>query len=146
MRALEQAKIPFDENLVRPVRFGANHITDVTRRVPLDRSVTALIECSGAEDANSIREGARRAGRTAGQDVDVVVWTYTNNATILSEAAAHIWLPAREAAAEGLEQLADWIQERRKEPISIIYRPRLYHPGTGFETPKPEPLFDLRNS
>ncbi|MBI5095784.1 MAG: LacI family DNA-binding transcriptional regulator [Candidatus Hydrogenedentes bacterium] len=143
LRALEEAEIPFDENLVRPVTFDALHLASVTHRLLLDPTVTALIECSGSEDAASVREGARRAGRVPGQDFDVVVWTYTDNAAVLNEAAAHIWLPAREAAAEGLELLADWVQERRTDPIKVIYRPTLYHPSTDREIPKPKPLFDV---
>jgi len=146
LRALNEAGITPDESLVRSVTFGPHHVTNVVHRLLLDPTVTALIDCSGTEDATSLREGARRAGRSAGQDFEAVVWTYTDNAAVLKEAAAHVWLPAREAAIEGLELLADWAQERRKEPIKVIYRPTLYHPRSDSEIAKPKPLFDIQGA
>lgn len=143
LRALEEAGIAPDESLIRSVTFGSNYVINVVHQLLLDRGVTALVDCSGTEDANSIREGARRAGRMPGDDFEVVVWTYTDNAAVLLEATAHVWLPAREAAAEGLELLADWLAGRRTEPIHVLYRPTLYQPNTDREIPKPKPLFDL---
>lgn len=142
LRALEEAGIEPDDNLVRSVTFGPQHVASVIHRLLLDPSVSALVDCSGMEDANSIREGARRAGRVPEQDFETVVWTYTDNAVVFREAAAHVWLPAREAAVEGLELLSDWAQDRRKDPIKVVYRPTLYHPSSDSEIAKPKPLFE----
>ena len=140
-RALEEAGIPVQEELIRATNFGGADIARFTHRLLRDSNVTALIDCSATEDGNSLREGARRAGRTIGKDLDVVVWTYAENGAVLPEAAAHVWLPVREAAAEGLEQLAAWLAEEREGPIRLVYQPVLNQDVNGREVPKPRRLF-----
>ena len=123
--------------------FGTRNIANVVHRLLIDRSVTALIDCSATEDGSGLREGARQAGRVPGKDFDIIAWTYEDNAVVLSEAVAHLWMPVREAAAEGLELLAAWANGEREGPIHIVYRPILYENATGGEVPKPKRLFDL---
>ncbi len=142
-RALMEAGIEPDERLIQSVTFGAHNIANVVHRLLLDRNVTALIDCSATEDASSLREGARRAGRVPGKDFEIVTWTYSDNASVLSEASAHLWLPTREAAAEGIEQLADWVDGKRQKPVQVLYRPILSEQPTGGEVPKPKRLFEL---
>ncbi len=143
LRALNEAGLPFDENLVRSVTFGAHNIASMVHRLLADPCVTALIECSATEDASNLREGMRRAGRTIGKDVEVVAWTYSENAPVLNDACAHVWLPIIEAASEGLEGLAAWTQGTRKGPVHVVYRPLLFTQWSDCELPKPKRLFDL---
>ena len=142
-RALEEADLPFEERLVRSVTFGARNIANVVHRLLVDRDVTALIDCSATEDGVSLREGAHRAGRVPGRDFDVIVWTYTHNAAVLSEACAHVWLPVREAATEGLELLAEWFYGEREGPINVLFRPILDEDVAQTEIQKPRRLFDI---
>ncbi|MCP4640679.1 MAG: LacI family transcriptional regulator [bacterium] len=132
LRALEEAGIEPDEALIRSVVFGAHNIANMAHRILDNNDVTALVDCSGAEDAEALREGARRAGRVPGDDFEVVAWTYVDNAAVLPEASAHVWLPVREAAADGFEQLADWLDGKIEGPVRVLYQPTLY------ETPAPE--------
>ena len=85
---------------------------------------------------------ARRAGRVTGEDFEVVVWTYTNDAVVLSEASAHVWLPVREAASEGLESLAAWHRGESEGPIQLVYSPTVYENPTGHEVDPPRRLFE----
>jgi len=142
-RALEEADLPFEERLVRSVSFGARNIANVVYRLLADRDVTALVDCSATEDGASLREGARRAGRVPGRDFDVIVWTYTHNAAVLSEACAHVWLPVREAATEGLELLAEWFYGEREGPINVLFNPILDEDVAQKEIQKPRRLFDV---
>jgi LacI family transcriptional regulator len=142
-RALQEAGIEPEERFIRSVDFGARNIANVVHRLMGDPRVTALIDCSATEDGSSLREGARRAGRVPGKDFEIVAWTYVNNAAVLSEACAHLWLPVREAAAEGLEQLAAWLHGDRPGPIHILYRPVMNTEPCNEELPKPKRLFDL---
>jgi len=142
-RAMEEAGLGVDEKLIKSVSFGSRHVIQSVYSLLLDREVTALVDCSATEDAASIREGARRAGRTLGKDVELVTWTYTPNATVMSEACAHVWLPVRESASEGLELLAKRIRERSDEPIHILYPPTLYETVDTVEVPKPIPMFEV---
>lgn len=132
LRALEEAGIEPDNRLVQSVGFASLDNATIVHRLLVDERVTALVDCSATEDAWSIREGARRAGRVCGTDFEVVVWTYNNDTVVLPEASAHLWVPVREAAAEGLEQLAEWHHGERNEPINLQYAPAL------FETPPDE--------
>lgn len=143
LRALTEAGLEYDEQLVRSVNFGARNIANMVHRLLIDSRVTALIDCSAAEDASALRDGMRRAGRVPGQDLDIVAWTYEENAAVLSEACAHVWLPVLEAADEGLEQLADWVEGRRQGPLKILYRPVLFTSWPDREVRKPERLFHL---
>ncbi|HEO72135.1 MAG TPA: LacI family transcriptional regulator [Candidatus Hydrogenedentes bacterium] len=142
-RALDDAGLPFDHGLVAPTSFATREITHAVHRLLLDPAVSALIDGSCAEDAKGIREGARRAGRAPGKDLDVVAWTYTDNAAVLSEACAHVWLPLIEAANAGFAQLADWFYGVRTTPVRIVYRPTLYEAVAASEMPPPRRLFEV---
>jgi len=141
--ALDEAGIAYDERLVRSVNFGASNIASVVHRLLVDRSVTALVDCSATEDASSLREGARRAGRVPGEDFEIVAWTYAHDAAVLREASAHLWMPLREACTEGLEQLAAWTHGERAGPIKLLYRPILQEAVAKGEVPRPGRIFDL---
>jgi LacI family transcriptional regulator len=144
-RALEEAGVPFDEALVRVTSFDADENVRITHRLLLDRDISALVECSATEDGSSIREGARRAGRMPGENLDIVEWTYTYKASVVSEAIAHVWLPVREAGSEGLELLADWFYERRSEPFQVLYRPILYETPKDGNIEPPRPVFTVHS-
>lgn len=144
-RALEEAGIPLDESLVRPATFDSDQNIRLTHRLLLDRDVTALVESSGTEDASGLREGARRAGRMPGENLDIVEWTYTYKAAVVSEAVAHVWLPVREAGSEGLELMADWFYERRTEPFQVLYRPILYETPKADDTAPTRPVFSVHS-
>jgi LacI family transcriptional regulator len=139
----EEAGLEPDDELIRRTSFAPTDIVNAVHRLLLDPSVTALIDASGAEDAASLREGARRAGRVPGRDFEVVVWTYTDNAAVLSEASAHVWLPVREAALEGFELFAEWYHGKREGPVQVLYPPTLYETVAEGEIPKPKPFFRL---
>ncbi len=141
-RALEEAGLEFDERLVASVTFTTRTISDRALRLLADPSVTALVDSSGAEDASSLREGARKAGRVPGQDFEVVPWTYDDSAAVMREACAQLWLPARESAGEGLEEFGKWYRGERDEPIRVLYRPVLHEVVPEVEIPKPRKLFD----
>lgn len=143
MRALQEAELPFEERLLQSVTFGARDIAGVVHRVLSDRKVTAIIDASGTEDAFGIREGARRAGRVPGKDFDVICWTYSNRTAVMSEACAHLWLPAWEAAAEGLELLSMWFREEIEGPVHVVYPPTLLEDVPEVEMTKPKRLFDM---
>jgi len=142
-KALEEGGISVDERLVRSVTFGARNIADEVYRLLADPSVTALVDCSATEDATALREGARRAGRVPGKDFEIVAWTYADNAAVLREASAHVWLPVREAASEGIERLAAWVAGDDTGPIQIVRRPVLHETVDNGEVPKPTRLFEL---
>jgi LacI family transcriptional regulator len=132
--------LPVDENLYRTVPFEKDALINTAHRLLLDKSVTAVIDCCGWEDAQGLREGLERAGRRAGEDTDLIVWTYTRHAVVMAEAVAHMWIPVQAAASEGLELLADWLYGRRAGPFQRIYRPVIYEPE-GREITRPRPLF-----
>ena len=71
-----------------------------------------------------------------------MVWTYTDNATVLAEASAHVWLPVFEATAEGLDLLAANFASGKNDPIRVVYRPTLYPTRAEGEMPKPPFQFD----
>ena len=144
LRAIGEAGLPLDENLIRAVSFGARNIASMVHRILDNRGVTALVDCSGTEDAAALREGARRAGRVPGEDFEVVAWTYANDSVTVPEAAAHLWMPVREATADGLEQLAAWIAGDREGPIHIVYRPTLYETADLGEVESLSRLFETR--
>ena len=140
LRALEGGDIPYDDRIVRSVTFGSRNIANMVHRI-LDRSdVTALVDCSGAEDGDAVAEGARRAGRVIGKDLEVVAWTYINDTAVVHDACAHVWVPIRESAADGFEQLAAWIDGKREGPIQILYSPtllRVHSQRRGAQAPPP---------
>lgn len=145
LRALAEADIAPDERLVQSVSFTASNNADIVHRLLVDGKVTALIDCSATEDAWSIREGARRAARVPGKDFETVVWTYSNDSIVLPEACAHVWLPVREAAAEGLELLAAWHRGETEGPINLQYAPALFESMPGAEITPSKRLFGLDN-
>jgi DNA-binding LacI/PurR family transcriptional regulator len=142
-RAMMEAGLPMGTDLVRDVSFASQDIVNAVHRLLLAPDVTAIIDASGAEDGGSLREGCHRAGRTLGRDVDVVAWTYSADASVLRDAAAHIWLPVWQAAVEGLEEFAQWFNGEREGPIQVKYRPTLYDVPLGEEAPRPANLFDV---
>jgi len=142
-RALGAVGLEVDPKRIIPVALGARDIESAVYRLLLDPGVTAIVDASSVEDAASIREGARRAGRTPGKDFEIVAWTYTDNAAVMAEAAAHVWLPLVEAASAGFREFADWFYGRRNGPVKILYRPTLYEAVAGAEVPKPRRLFDV---
>lgn len=142
-RALENAGISFDPRLIQNASFGSREISNCVHRLLIEQSVTALIDASGAEDAESVRAGCRRAGRTPGRDLELLCWTYSESAAVMLEACAHMWLPVWEAAMAGLEQLAHWFRGEREGPIQVVFPPTLYETVTKGEIQKPLHLFDL---
>jgi LacI family transcriptional regulator len=142
IKAMDEAGLSADENLMQSVTFAARDLVSSVHRLLLDRDVTAIIDCSGCEDGESIREGARRAGRIPGNDFEVVCWSYSPDACVMSEAVKHLWLPVMEAAAEGFRILSQWFEGQHDGPINILYRPTLYK-HTGLEAGRPTRLFDV---
>ncbi|MCP4639100.1 MAG: hypothetical protein GY851_01635 [bacterium] len=76
-----------------------------------------------------------------GKDFEIVCWTYEDKAFVMDEACAHVWLPVREAADEGLELLAKWYFEGRGGPVQIVYPPVLHEGAVGVEVQTPMRLF-----
>ena len=111
---------------MRPATFDSDQNVRLTHRLLLDRDITALVESSGTEDASGLREGARRAGRMPGENLDIVEWTYTYKAAVVSEAVAHVWLPVREAGSEGIE-LVMWLIMRGALERAAREVHRFYH-------------------
>ncbi len=142
-RALEEAGLPWEAGLVRSVNFGARNIANVVFHLLSDPEVTALIDCSATEDASSLREGARRAGRKPGENFEIVAWTYVNDADVLHEASAHLWLPAREVASEGMERLAAWVRGEEDGPVHLVYHPVMRTESLAREVPRPKRLFAM---
>jgi LacI family transcriptional regulator len=141
--AYKASGLEMDAGLLRPVNFGSEEIPDAVHAILSDPTVTAIIDTSGAEDAESLREGARRAGRTLSEDVELVAWTYTQDAVVSAEACAHVWLPVWEAAVQGISELHRWFHDEIEGPVTILLSPRLYEtPGTE-EISKARGLFDL---
>ncbi|MGI6461525.1 MAG: LacI family DNA-binding transcriptional regulator [Candidatus Hydrogenedentales bacterium] len=138
VRALREAGLSVDESLIRPVAFTSDSIVDHLHALLSDQRITAIIDASSAEDSAALREGARRAGRRFDADLESVVWSYRYDTGVLPEATAHMCLPLRQAAVEGLEQLAAWIEGGRNGPIQILYQPTLLE--TTHEAGLPEPL------
>ena len=143
LRALDEAGISPSKRLMQSVNFPSSDNANIVHRLLVDESVTALVDCSATEDDWSIREGARRAGRVPGGDFETVVWTYSNQTAVLLEACAHLWLPVREAAAEGLELLAAWHRGERDGPINIQYAPVLFETMPGEEMTASKRLFGM---
>lgn len=146
LKAYKEFGIEADPSLIFPVLFSAESLCNNTRKMLSDPSVTAFVECSGAENALSVREGARQAGRILGGEVEFVVWTYTCNASVMAEAKAHVWVPLRESITEAIALLGDWYYGRRSEPFQVIYPPVLYETPSDTEIPPSKPVFTISNS
>ena len=142
VRALEDAGIEIDDSLVRPVSFASNDVAAATLYLLTECKASAIIDCSMLEDPTSVREGARRAGRVAGKDFEMVDWTYSPDSVVLPEACAHVRLPLREAASEGMELLAQWFDRERDEPFQILRQPVLFEADAVRELPIATPIFD----
>ena len=142
LRALEEAGIEIDDSLIRPVSFAGSDVTAATLYLLLECKASAIIDCSMLEDPASVREGARRAGRVPGKDFELVDWTYSPDSIALPEACAHVRIPLREAASEGMELLAQWFDREREEPFQILRRPELFEADTIRELPIATPIFD----
>ncbi len=143
-RALENAGIDYDTELVRFVGFDNEGFAAGVQELLANPMVTALVDASGTENGQGLREGARRAGRVVGRDFELVEWTYANNAAVVHEAAAHLWLPVRESAAQGIEQLADWLSGHREGPIKVLNAPVLDTRPREAQAPQPRGLFDTK--
>jgi len=124
-KALEEANLPFSERNIKYVNFGARNVAIRIQQLLSDPNITALIDSSGTENGEAIREGFKRAGRTIGKDCEVLSWTYESKGCILHEASAHVWLPVRESASEGLELLAKWLEGKMEGPIKVLFNPIL---------------------
>ncbi len=110
---------------IKHVNFGAKNVAMRVHQLLADMKVTALIDSSGTENGDAIKEGFRRAGRKIGEDCEVVTWTYEEKGCVIRESSAHVWLPVRESASEGMEQLAKWIEGEREGPIKVLFNPIL---------------------
>lgn len=142
-RALEEAAIPFDPALVRPTPLRAGAV-EAGLAALLVESPTAIIDCTGAEDGAGLKAGARQAQRSIGADLEIVVWTYANDVSILDEAAAHVFLPVRESVSEGLERLASWVYEEKQDNFQILYKPTLKISADGpLVAIRPRSVFDV---
>ncbi|MCX8064585.1 MAG: LacI family transcriptional regulator [Candidatus Hydrogenedentes bacterium] len=136
-RALEEFGIPFNKDLVQPVKFNFDSLYRSACYLLSNPSITAIVDGSGNEDPIALREASRLAGKEFGKDVEIVIWTYEERRMILREAIAHVWLPVRESATHGLEELSKWIAEERSEPIRVLYPPRLDTARTRIEVEIP---------
>lgn len=143
-RGLEDAGIPPDPALVRFAGFDPEDVAERVRELLANSAVTSLVDASGTENGPGLREGARRAGRVIGRDVELVAWTYADNVAVVREAAAHLWLPVREATAQGIRQLADWLEGRREGPISVFHTPVLDTRTKEVEVLPPRRLFQVK--
>jgi len=145
-RAHLAAELEPDEALLQSVTFAPSSLIGGVHRLLIDSTVTALIDSSGAENAAGVREGCRRAGRQPGKDVEIVAWTYSEQAAVLSEAVAHVWLPVWEAATDGLERLALWFDGETAGPIQVLYPHTLSDTTTLPEIASRVRLFDIGSS
>lgn len=141
-RALSEAGIPYDERLVRSTGMSGESVAAGTHFLLAQEHVTALIDSSCMEDGESLREGAARAGKHFGKDgIELVAWSYLKDMAVCREATAHVWLPMREAASEGLMMLADRVYGRAEGPIRVIYPPVLQDYPIEQLLPKPKRFF-----
>ncbi len=124
-RALEEAGLPFFEKNIKHVNFGARNVALRVHQLLSDSKVTALIDSSGTENGEAVREGFKRAGRKVGEDCEVLTWTYEDKGAVITEAVAHMWLPVRESASEGLELLSKWIEGKIEGPVKVLFNPIL---------------------
>ena len=143
LHALEEAGIEPDEDLIGTAGFVSDRISGAVCELLSRKDVTALLDCSGSEDGESIRRGAAQAGRRIAQDLEVVTWTYTNRAAVLEEAVAHVWIPILEAAQEGIRLFGDWFAGVGEGPIKVLHQAILYEDLEPGEVPKPRPFFAM---
>ncbi len=124
-RALEEAGLPFSESYVKSVDFRARNLALRVNQLFSNTRATALIDSSGTENGEAICEGLRKAGRKIGKDCEILTWTYEGKGAVLREASAHVWLPIRESAFEGMKLLAKQIDSKGDGPIRVLFNPIL---------------------
>lgn len=124
-KALAEAGLPFLEDNVKSVDFTARNLISSVNQLLSNKKVTALIDSSGTEHGEAIREGFKKAGRKIGKDCEVITWTYEGRGAVLHEASVHVWLPIRESAAEGMKLLAKQIDGKDDGPIKVLFKPIL---------------------
>ncbi len=146
MRALEEAGIEPDEELIRNVSFSTRNLAQSAEALLKDHSVTALVDSTGLEDRQGLREAARRAGRVTGKDFEVLPWTYSEDGAVLHEACAQMWLPAREAGEAGVDEFTKWVYGKSQGPVNIVRDPVLVEPVPSVEQFEPRKLFDRPTS
>lgn len=142
-RAMEEYELPVDNRLIVPVTFESESVAEAAHGLLAHHNVTALLDCSGMEDAAALRDGIRRSCRKPGYDFEALCWTYMQNAAVLIEACAHVFLPLREATVAGFEQLARWVHGESEGPISVLFRPELSELRTDVEVPRPGRLLEV---
>ncbi|MFA7693680.1 MAG: LacI family DNA-binding transcriptional regulator [Candidatus Hydrogenedentales bacterium] len=141
-KALNEAGVSMDPALIQNIQFGPKNVTVAVEALLQDRSITALIDASATEDGVSIREGLKLAGRDPEKNLEVVSWTYNKGVSVLHEEVAHLWLPVRESAEEGVSRLADWIYGRSEGPIKVLHQPVLEESVGEKEIEPPTRLFE----
>ena len=132
VRALEEAGIEIDDSLVRPVSFAGSDVAAGTLHLLLECKASAIIDCSMLEDPTSV----------PGKDFELLDWTYSADSVVLPEACAHVRLPLREAASEGIDLLAQWFDREREEPFQILRQPILFGADAIGDLPIATPIFD----
>lgn len=141
--ALRDYNLPFDDALVAYFNPGEQKLADAMASLMKQPGVTGFIDSSVSEDSGALRQAASRAGRSFGADLETVVWTYMKDAAVLPEAAAHLWAPVREAAIDGIEQLAHWATGDGRGPVQIQYKTTLTDADHHLAVRKPKRIFDL---
>lgn len=142
-QALEEKGIPFDPALVVYTDPTLDKREEVVTRLLQQPGVTALVESSVTEDAELIREAARRSGHVLGESLECLVWTYSKEVAVLPEAVAHMWVPVLDCSVEGIHQLAEWMDGTRTGPIHVVHDPVVSDaPRTG-SLPKPTRVAEL---
>jgi LacI family transcriptional regulator len=142
MRALDEAGVAFDASLIRPVSFAGADIVSATLHLLAECKTTAIIDASMLENPASLREGAERARRVPGKDFDIIDWTYGADSFVFPEACAHMWLPLRESASDGIERLVQWFDREREGPFQILHSPKLYETFAEGDLHTATPIFD----
>ena len=143
LRALNEHNIEPQDHLIRSMTFSIADNTKTIQEVLSDKTVTGLVDSSSTDDATILRKGAKLAGRTIGNDVDVVLWTYSNTVPVLPEALAHVWIPVFDAITQGLEDLSKWYYGETKGPISVCLEPMLYETFPDAEPVPRRHVFDV---
>ncbi|MCK5861349.1 MAG: LacI family DNA-binding transcriptional regulator [Candidatus Hydrogenedentes bacterium] len=142
-QALRDFDIPLDDTLIHYFNPGRSSLVDVVVSLLEQPGVTGLVDSSVSEDSSALRQAATRAGRTFGPEFETVIWTYMKDAAVLSEATAHLWVPVREAAMEGIEALARWASGDEEGPVHIQHKTILTDVEHHFAVRKPKRLYDL---
>lgn len=142
-RALREFGVAADEAAICYYDPMQDNLRSLAEEVMRLQGLTALVDSSACEDSEALRQSAAAAGRKIGDDLECVVWTYMKDAAVLSEASAHLWVPVREAAVEGIDQLAGLAAGETRGPIKINYTPVLTDADHLFEVRKPMRIVDL---